>query len=143
MRYEVSIDINAPAAHVYEVMADVEHWNNWTASIKDITRLDSGEFRAGSRARVRQPKAPPAVWTVDVIEPGHGFRWSSKSPGMTSVGDHWVVPTGEGTSRATLGFEQTGPGAGVAALLFGRLARRYVDMELAGLKKQSESARTP
>ena len=66
--FRISIDINAPAHRVYEVMSDIERWCEWTPSVTSIKRLDSGPFVVGSRAVIRQPKFPPALWTVTAID---------------------------------------------------------------------------
>ena len=42
---------------------------------------------------------------------------------------------------ATLTFAQRGPAAWLASLAFGRLIRRYVDLEAANLKSRSERGR--
>ena len=65
--FSISTDINAPAERVYEVMADIERWHEWTPSVTSIKRLDSGRFSAGSRALIRQPKFPSALWTVTAM----------------------------------------------------------------------------
>ena len=39
-RYSVSIDINAPAERVYDVMIDLDRWHEWTPSITSIRRLN-------------------------------------------------------------------------------------------------------
>ena len=71
-RLSTTIAIDAPTERVAEVMCDVEHWHEWTPSITSITRLGSGPFIVGSRALVRQPRLPPAVWTVTAIDPEIG-----------------------------------------------------------------------
>jgi hypothetical protein len=132
-----TIDIEAPPAVVWPVMADGERWPEWTASVTSVRRLDKGPLRIGSRALIRQPRFPPAVWTVTTLEPGRRFVWKSGLPGMWVYGDHSVEATPTGT-RATLKLSYDG----VLARLMGRLTRgitnRYLDMEANGLKRRSE-----
>jgi uncharacterized membrane protein len=132
-----SIDIDAPADVAWTVMSDGERWPEWTASVTSVKRLDKGPLRIGSRALIRQPRFPPAVWTVTALEPGRRFVWKSGMPGMWVYGDHSVDATATGT-RATLRLSYDG----ALARLMGRLTRgitnRYLDMEAAGLKKRSE-----
>src|SRR3712207_4077807 len=90
------IDIAAAPGDVWTVMLDVERWREWTPTITSIERLEGGPFRVGSRARVRQPKLPTAVWTVTVLEPGRYFEWRNVSPGLRSVAGHRAEPIAGG-----------------------------------------------
>jgi uncharacterized protein YndB with AHSA1/START domain len=137
MDFSISVDIAAPPDRVWAVMSDIEKWREWTASVRSITLRDPGPLRTGSRAWVRQPKFPPAHWTVtDVSE--RSFTWISRAPGMVVTARHSVTPIGTG-SRATLSLNF----AGIFGPFFGRLTRdinnRYLAMEAAGLKRHSES----
>ena len=137
MEFRKSIDIDAPPEVVWPVMADGERWPEWTASVTSVRRLDKGPLRIGSRALIRQPRFPLAVWTVTALEPGRRFVWRSGMPGMWVYGDHAVEPLARGT-RATLRLTYDG----LLARLMGRLTRgitnRYLDMEASGLKQRSE-----
>ena len=136
-RYRTSIDINAPAERVYAVMIDIDRWHEWTASITSITRLAGAAFVVGTRAMVRQPKLPPATWTVSKIELGRGFEWINTAPGLKVTGHHFVEPTPNG-SRATLGLSYEGIFGGLLARLTRGITRRYIAMEAAGLKARAE-----
>jgi uncharacterized membrane protein len=137
LRYEHSVEIEATAEAVLAVWTDVEHWPDWTASITSVHRLDSGPLGTGSQARVKQPKLPPAVWTVTELEPGRSFVWVSSVPGVRTAAEHRVTPTATGVT-ATLVLHQNGPLATVTGWFAGRLTRRYLDMEATGLKRRAE-----
>jgi uncharacterized membrane protein len=134
----ISIDINAPADRVYEVMADTERWHEWTPSITSIKRLDTGPFTVGSRALVRQPKFPPALWTVTAIDGHSSFTWANRAPGLTVIGRHSVDAIGN-RSKATLSLRYEGLLGGLLARLTRGITNRYLAMEANGLKKRSEN----
>ena len=135
------IDIAAPPGQVWAVMADVERWPEWTASVRSVERLDRAPFSVGSRARIRQPRLPVAVWTVTAFEAGRFFEWQSPAPGLLSIGRHRVDAVDEHASRVTLSLTWSGPLTPVIGLLFGKLSQRYVEMEAQGLKRRCEAPR--
>jgi uncharacterized protein YndB with AHSA1/START domain len=137
--FTTSIDIAAPPERVWQVMSDTDRWYEWTASVTSAKRLGDAPFAVGTKVLVRQPKFPPALWTVTAIEPQSTFTWVSTAPGLRVVGRHSVVPTARG-SRATLSLELHG----LFASAFGRLTKgiteRYVALEANGLKARSENS---
>jgi uncharacterized membrane protein len=138
--YRMSVEIDAPPERVWDVLTDVERWPEWTSSMTSVEALDDGPLAVGSRAKVKQPRVPPIVWTVIELRPGESFTWVARSPGALSIARHDVVPVADATrSRVTLGVEQRGPVGWVAGLLLARMTRRYVDTEAAGLKRRVES----
>jgi uncharacterized protein YndB with AHSA1/START domain len=139
MRYEIEVDIDAAPEAVWEVLADVERWPEWTPSMTLLRRLEDGPFGLGSTVRVRQPRLPQAVYTITDYEPGQTFTWATRSPGVKTVGGHHVVPRGDGHATVRLTLDQTGVLAPLAGLFSARLARRYVTLEAEGLKQRCES----
>lgn len=137
-RYSTSIDINAPAERVYDVMTDIDRWHEWTPSISNIRRLDGAAFEPGKRVMIRQPKLPPAMWTISKIEPGRRFEWVNKAPGLRVTGHHAVEPMAN-ASRATLALSYEGVFGGLLARLTEGITRRYIAMEAAGLKARAEN----
>lgn len=136
MEYTVSRDVDADATRVWTVIADVERMPEWTSTMRRVRIIDGDTLAVGTRVRVEQPWLPPATWQVTVLEPGRSYTWESPAPGLHSTGWHTVEPVGEGRSRVTLGFRQTGPLV-VVGTLMGPLIRRYVDTELAGVAAES------
>src|SRR5262245_4093349 len=139
MDIEQIIDVAAPPERVWSVMADVERWPEWTASITKVELLDRAPFGVGSRARIRQPRLPVAVWTVTAFTPGRFFEWQSVVPGLRSVGFHRAEANGDAGTRVLLSIRWRGPLAPIIRLLYGKLARRYVEMEAQGLKRRCEA----
>jgi hypothetical protein len=138
VEFLISVEIAAPPEIVWPIMEDAERWHEWTPSVRSIRLLDK-PLRAGSRAIIRQPRFPPALWTVTALEPGRSFTWKSGLPGMWVHAHHSVEPVAGGT-RATLRLHYEG----ALARLMGRLTRgitkRYLDYEASGLKARSEAA---
>src|SRR4051812_35863936 len=102
--FTTSVDIGAPTERVWQGMSDTDRWYEWTASVSSVKRLDDAPFAVGTKVLIRQPKLPPALWTVTAIEPQRTFTWVSTAPGLKAIGRHSVVPTAGG-SRATLTLE--------------------------------------
>jgi uncharacterized membrane protein len=138
MRFEASIEVAAPASEVFAAYADVERWPSWTSSVTSVELLDPGPLRVGSRARVRQPKLPVAVWQVTALEPGREFTWQAQGPGVLTTGTHRVTPAGDDHVTVTAILEQAGPLGAVVGLMTRRLTHRYLDTEVRGLKAYCE-----
>ena len=139
MRFEAGIDVSAPAQLVFDTYADVEQWPSWTSSVTSVELLDRGPLRVGSRAKVRQPKLPDAIWQVTTLEPGRSFTWQARGPGVLSTGTHTVTALTEETSRVTAILEQAGPLGPILGLITRRLTNRYLDTEVRGLKAYCEA----
>jgi uncharacterized membrane protein len=141
MRFEDSIDVSAPADQVFEVYSDVERWPEWTESVTQVELLEEGPLRVGSRARVRQPRLPVAVWEVTEVVPHRSFTWVARGPGVRTTATHLVTPEGDGGQRAvvTATLVQAGLLGPVVGALTKRLTTRYISLELRGLKSRCES----
>jgi uncharacterized membrane protein len=137
MEHEERIVIDAGVATVWQVLADVERWPEWTSSVRSVELLD-GALAVGGRVRIRQPKFPPVVWEVTELAPGTAFTWVSRTPGARAVGRHELLDGGDGTTTAVLTISQTGPVGTIVGLVTRGLTRRYVALEAKGLKDRSE-----
>lgn len=138
MRFEASIEVSAPAQVVFDTYADVERWPSWTSTVTSVELLDPAPLRVGSRARIRQPKLPEAVWQVTMLDRGHEFSWQSMRPGVLTTGTHRVTPVGDDSCRVTAILEQAGPLGPFVGLLTRRITKRYLDTEVRGLKAYCE-----
>lgn len=137
MSFQISVDVSAPPEIVWSVISDAEHWHEWTASVREIRLLDKGPLAIGTRALIRQPKFPPAVWKVTALEPGKSFVWRSGAPAMWVNAFHSVEPM-SGGARATLRLDYEGPIGALLARVTRGITNRYLQLEAAGLKKRSE-----
>jgi uncharacterized membrane protein len=138
VEFRTSIDIDAPPDVVWSVMADVERWHEWTASVRSIRLVGGGPLAVGTRAWVKQPKFPPASWTVTALEPGRSFTWESAAPGLRVYANHSVAPVPGGTRASLILYYQ-----GLAGRWLARLTRditnRYLTLEAEGLRTRSEA----
>lgn len=138
--YERSIEIAAAPAAVFAVMADVERWHEWTASIRGV-RLVGRPLAVGSGALIRQPKFPPAWWKVTDLQPDREFTWVSVAPGLRVTARHAALEA-PGGARAVLSLTYTGMFGDWLARVTRELTERYLVMEADGLKARCESRRT-
>lgn len=137
----LTIDIAAPPERVWSVMSDFEKWPDWTASVQSIRRLDAGPLRVGGRVMIRQPKFPPAAWTLMEFEAGRHFICRSGLPGMWVIATHTIEPTATG-SRVTLTLHYRGLLGKLLARMTREITRRYLSLEANGLKLRSEGSQS-
>jgi uncharacterized membrane protein len=138
LRNETSISIDAPPERVWSVMTDVERWPEWTATVAEAKRLDDGDFRLGSKARLKQPRIPALTWTVTAMEEDRFFEWRTGAPGVSTKAGHEVLQEGT-ASRVTLWVEQNGLLVKLMSGRFAKMADEYLQIEAEGLKRRSES----
>jgi uncharacterized membrane protein len=138
MIIDSSIEIDAPAAAVWEVFSDVEHWPTWTASMHQVTALDGPGLAVGKRFGIKQPRLPRLVWQVTAVDAGSSWTWRSRSFGATTLATHEVVPEQPGRTRVHQRIEHQGPLGILAGRLTRRMTRRYLSLEADGLKSATE-----
>jgi uncharacterized membrane protein len=137
----IDVEIHARADQVWAVMIDVERWPEWNAAVRSVELLNGGPLKWGSRARIKQPGLPDAVWqvtTFDGFDAGKRvFSWMNRRPGVDVTGSHQVEALGT-ESRVTLTLRFSGILGPFVARLLNRLNRRYTTMEAMGLKERCE-----
>jgi hypothetical protein len=136
-----TIDIDARIDTVWAIFSDVENWATWTASVTSVEPLDGGRgqpIAVGRAYRVRQPKFPPAVWTVTEVSSPNSFTWSQQSFGSRATAHHRLTAVGPQMTRVELGINQGGPIGRLVGRLAATTTRRYLRTETAGLKAASE-----
>jgi uncharacterized membrane protein len=138
---ESSVEIDAPAATVWDVFADVERWPEWTASIKRVVPLGGAAIEVGNRFQISQPRLPRVVWEVTDVVPGVSWTWRQRSFGATTMAVHEIVDQGSVPTLVRQRIDQRGPIGVAVGVLMRRMTRRYLGLEGAGLKVRSEQAR--
>jgi uncharacterized protein YndB with AHSA1/START domain len=139
MGYEISTQISSSPERVWAVLIDVERWPEWTSSMTEVTRIDSGPFAVGSKARIKQPRLGAMVWTVTELTPEKSFVWEATRPGLTLVASHVLTNRTAGGVMVVLAVEQRGALGRLLEPLTVRSARKHVESEAKGLKQRSES----
>lgn len=123
---------------VWQVLADVEHWHDWTPTVQKVEPLGAGGLRPGARYRVVQPRLRPAVYEVTACIPHRVFTWVHRLPGGEMIADHRIAAR-DGHTQVELSFSSKGLIAGIASRMLARTIREFVATEAIGLKRKCES----
>jgi uncharacterized membrane protein len=138
-RLTKDILINADIKKVFGIWTDIEKWNLWTKSIKQISYLENSSFKVGGRAKVIQPKLSPAEWTITEIKGDKSFTWETKILGVTAIGEHILERSSSGTiAKSILSYK--GFLASILSAISRKLTIRYMTMEMEGLKNECEKS---
>jgi uncharacterized membrane protein len=140
MRFEKSIDIDAPQQRVWEVLSDLEAWPQRIETVDTVELLTPAPVTKGSHVRLKQPKLPEGTWDVTVWDAPSYFEWTQKSGGATSVAGHRVEALGDGRARLTLTLDMRGLLIPIMLLFYKDLTNRYMNLEAEGMKRAAESA---
>ena len=139
MRFEHSIDIDAPQQRVWDVLSDLEGWPQRIETVDVVELLTPPPVATGSRVRLKQPKLPEGIWEITVWDAPSYFEWTQKTGGMTSVAGHRVETVDEGRARLTLTLDMRGFLIPVIAMFYKSLTNRYMTLEAEGMKRTAES----
>ncbi len=126
---------SAPADIVWQILADVEHWPDWTPTVLEIKPLGGTGLKVGARYRVVQPKLRPATYEVTECVPNQRFLWVQKLPGGAVVADHRITLR-NGATEVELSFASKGLLGNVVAGMFSKMIRDYVATEARSLKNR-------
>ena len=140
MRFETSIEIDAPQQRVWDVLSAIEAWPQRIETVDAVEVLTPGPVTTGSLVRLKQPKLPEGTWDVTVWNAPSSFEWTQKTGGTTSVAGHRVESLGEDRARLTLTLDMRGLLIPIMALFYKDLTNRYMNLEAEGMKRAAESA---
>ncbi len=140
MRFERSIDIDAPQQRVWDVLSDIEAWPQRIETVDAVELLTSAPVGTGSRVRLKQPKLPEGTWDVTVWDAPSYFEWTQRTGGTTSVAGHRVEALDTNRSRLTLTLDMRGMLIPIVALFYKKLTDEYMALEAEGMKRAAESA---
>jgi uncharacterized membrane protein len=140
VRFEKSIEIDAPQSRVWDVLSDLEGWPRRIETVDVVELLTPPPISRGSRVRLKQPKLPEGIWDVTAWDAPSYFEWTQKTGGITSVAGHRVEAMSAGRSRLTLTLDMHGFLIPVVALFYKGLTNRYMNLEAEGMKRAAEAA---
>ena len=140
MRFEQSIDIDAPQQRVWDVLSDLEAWPRRIETVDEVELLTPAPLGEGSRVRLKQPKLGEGTWEVTVWDAPSHFEYRQQTGGVTVVAGHRVEALESGGSRLGLTLDMRGLLVPVVALFWKGLTNRYMTMEAQGMKRAAESA---
>ena len=107
MLIENKLEIYAPQDRIWQATIDIESWPKWSPAMETIKREDTGEFKSGSSALIKQKGMPETRWTVTEINAGNSFTWKGKALGINMTATHTLTP-GEGAVTSLLRIEMEG-----------------------------------
>ena len=139
MRFEKSIDIDAPQQRVWDVLSDLEAWPQRIETVDAVELLTPAPATTGSRVRLTQPKLPAGDWDVTAWDAPSFFEWTQRGGGTTSVAGHRVEALGDGRARLTLTLDMRGLLVPIMALFYRKLTNDYMNLEAEGMKRAAES----
>jgi hypothetical protein len=96
MIVEDKVNIRAAQELVWRVTIDVGSWPLWSPVMEKIVRKDSGDFKAGSSALIKQKLLPETRWVVTELIPNKSFSWKAKALGIEMVATHILIPGDSG-----------------------------------------------
>jgi uncharacterized membrane protein len=140
MRFEKSIDIDAPQQRVWDVLTALEAWPQRIETVDSVELLTPAPITKGSRVRLKQPKLPEGTWDITVWDAPSYFEWTQKTTGATSVAGHRVESLGQGRARLTLTLDMRGALIPIVALFFKKLTNDYMTLEAEGMKRAAEAS---
>lgn len=142
-----TIDIEAPAAEVFEAAMAPERTPDWVSIVLRVEGHDSGELREGYKMRQRLclRGVPFTVeWVLTKLDAPHFARWEGKGPARSkAITENRLEPNGGGTRFTYTNEFKTpfGPlGAVAAGALMGGVPEREATASLKRLKALVEGA---
>jgi carbon monoxide dehydrogenase subunit G len=111
MRFESSIDIDAPAERVWALVDKLEEWHQWMPSIKKIEKVSQGPLVAGSQLCVTAKVSRLTVrllMTIVELTPERLVVLEGKALGTKLTRFYSLEPV-NGKTRLTIGGDVFGP----------------------------------
>ena len=110
MRFESSVEINAPVKKVWALVDKVEEWPEWMPSIRKIERVSQGPLAAGSQVSVTVKVSGLTVkllMTIAKFVPERNVVLEGKALG-TKLTRFYVLEPANDRTKVTIGGDVSG-----------------------------------
>lgn len=110
MKFESSVEINAPVEKVWTLVDHLEEWPQWMPSIKKIERVSKGPLTVGSQLSVTARVSRLTVkllMTISEFVPERAVVMEGKALG-TKLTRFYTLEPANGKTRVTIGGEVSG-----------------------------------
>lgn len=139
------IDIDAPTADVWRVVADYGRDPQWRTGVLSMVPSPPGPVTAGTTT-VEELRLGGRLWRnegeVTAVEPGRRFEWRTTS-GAVARGSRSVEALGAGRSRLRLELHVTPTGTSRLMIpVLGRMLRRNLARDVRRLAEVVEAVPT-
>ena len=137
MKFEESIEIQAPAETVFALYADVSSWSSWDPDVRSSSI--EGAFTSGATGRLKPSSGPEARISFTEIVIDKSFTVESKLPLCVMRFEHELSATSTGT-KAIHRITFSGLFSPIFSRLIGGSIRKGLPQTMAGLKQAAEQA---
>jgi len=110
MKFESSVEINAPVEKVWTLVDNLEEWPQWMPSIKKIERVSKGPLTVGSQLSVTAKVSRLTVkllMTITEFVSERAVVMEGKALG-TKLTRFYTLEPANGKTRVTIGGEVSG-----------------------------------
>lgn len=139
MRFEKSIDIEAPRQRVWDVLTDIEAWPRVIRLVEVAEVVTPPPLTVGGTVRLREHRLPEGLWDVTAWDAPASFEFTQKAGGATTVVLHRVDALAGDRSRLTLDLEMRGLVVAVIGVFFKKTTQNHLDQQAEDLKRAAES----
>ena len=135
MKFESSVEIDAPAETIWAAVNDPEEWPQWVPSLKKVEIVSKGPLGVGEQVRVIAKARITVKFLMTITEfvPNQRVIMEGKILGAKLVRSYIIEPL-NGKTRFIASGEVSGP----TAWLIRRSGQALSDEIVQGLKKKIE-----
>lgn len=139
MRFEKSVEIDAPRQRVWDVLSDIEAWPRIVRLVEVAEVVTPPPLMIGGTVRLREHKLPEGLWDVTAWDAPVSFELTQRAGGVTTVALHRVDALGDDRSRLTLTLEMRGLMVALIGVFFRKATRNHLDQQAEDIKHAAEA----